>query len=214
MPGTKFGAADVGNFYLATPLNRFEYMRIKAERGCYGLPQSEILANKLLKKQMAKHGYFEVPHTPGLWKHVSRPVQFTLVVDDFGIKYVGDDHFKHLINVLKEHYSVTVDKEGKLYCGITLDWDYNKRTLDISMPGYVKKQLIKYNHSMPKSPQHCPWSPQPIQYGSKTQVPIPPDDSPALDKNDIKLIQQVVGSFLYYCRLSQQQTKATESTLQ
>eukprot|EP00804_Cyclotella_cryptica_P016252 CCRYP_005739-RA/>CCRYP_005739-RA protein AED:0.46 eAED:0.46 QI:0/-1/0/1/-1/1/1/0/96 len=79
---------------------------------------------------------------------------------------------------------------------------------------------------MPKSPQHCLWSPQPIQYGSKTQDTIPPDDSPALDKNGVKLIQQVVGSFLYYCRatdtmipealseLSQQQTKATENTLQ
>ena len=121
------------------------------------------------------------------------------MVDDFGIKYVGDEHFEHLINALKEHYNVTIDKEGKLYCGITLDWDYNKRTLDISMPGYVKKQLIKYNHPMPKSPQHCPWSPQPIQYGSKTQDPIPPDESPALDKKGIRHIQQVVGSFLYYC---------------
>jgi hypothetical protein len=247
----KFGAADVGNFYLATPLDRFEYMRIKAElvpeefkqqyklhdkiykgfiymeirRGCYGLPQSGILANKLLKKRMAKHGYFEVQHTPGLWKHVSRPIKFTLVVDDFGIKYVGEEHFEHLINALKEHYDVTVEKEGKLYCGITLNWDYNKRTLDISMPGYVQKQLIKYNHPGPKSPQHCPWSPQPIQYGSKTQDPIPPDESPALDNKGIKFIQQVVGSFLYYCRatdttipaalseLSQQQTKATENTL-
>ena len=251
-PGAKFSAADVGNFYLATPLDRFEYMKIKAElvpeefkkqyklhdkiykgfiymeirRGCYGLPQSGILANKLLKKRMAKHGYFEVPHTPGLWKHVSRPIQFTLVVDDFGIKYVGEEHFKHLINALREHYDITIDKEGKLYCGITLEWDYDKRTLDISMPGYVKKQLIKYNHPTPKSPQHCPWSPQPIHYGSKTQEPIPPDKSPELEKDGVKLIQQVVGSFLYYCRatdttipealseLSQQQTKATENTLQ
>ena len=251
-PGAKFSAVDVGNFYLATPLDRFEYMKIKAElvpeefkkqyklhdkiykgflymeirRGCYGLPQSGILANKLLKTRMAKHGYFEVTHTPGLWKHVSRPIQFTLVVDDFGIKYVGDEHFEHLINALKEHYDVTIDKEGTLYCGITLEWDYSRRTLDISMPGYVKKQLVKYNHPTPKSPQHCPWSPQPIHYGSKTQEPIPPDKSPQLDKDGVKLIQQVVGSFLYYCRatdttipealseLSQQQTKATKNTLQ
>jgi hypothetical protein len=26
--------------------------------------------------------------TPGLWTHVSRPISFTLVVDNFGIKYV------------------------------------------------------------------------------------------------------------------------------
>ncbi len=55
----------------------------------YGLPQSGILANKLLKKRLALHGYFEQSHTPGLWKHVSRPVWFNHCVDDFGIKYIG-----------------------------------------------------------------------------------------------------------------------------
>jgi hypothetical protein len=31
----------------------------------YGLPQAGILANKLLKKHLAKYGYFEQSHTPG-----------------------------------------------------------------------------------------------------------------------------------------------------
>ena len=57
-------------------------------RGMYGLPQSGILANKLLRQRLQPHGYFEVEYTPGLWKHKSRPVQFTLVVDDFGVKYI------------------------------------------------------------------------------------------------------------------------------
>ncbi len=52
----------------------------------YGLPQVGILANKLLKQHLAKHGYYEVTHTPGLWKHISRPNSFTLVVENFGIK--------------------------------------------------------------------------------------------------------------------------------
>ncbi len=30
---------------------------IKAKRGMYGLPQSGLLTNKLLKKQLNKHGY-------------------------------------------------------------------------------------------------------------------------------------------------------------
>ena len=155
-PGAWFAAADVGNFYLATSLDRYEYMQIKADlvpeefkqlynlhdkihngfiymeicRGCFGLPQSGILANKLLKKRLAKHGYFESPHTSGLWKHVSRPVHFTLVVDDFGIKYVEEDHLNHLIKALEEHYDVTLNNDGKLYCGITLDWNYEARFLD------------------------------------------------------------------------------------
>ncbi len=30
-----------------------------------------------------------MPHTPGLWRHVSRPIAFTLFVDNFGIQYKG-----------------------------------------------------------------------------------------------------------------------------
>lgn len=67
-------------------------------------------------------------------------VQFTLVVDDFGIKYVCQDHLNHLIKALKKFYEVSVDESGSLYCGITLKWDYDKRILDISMPEYVIKQ--------------------------------------------------------------------------
>ena len=61
------------------------------QTGMYGLPAAGILANKLLKLRLAMKGYFEPPHTPSLWKHVSRPISFTLVVDDFRIKYVGKD---------------------------------------------------------------------------------------------------------------------------
>jgi hypothetical protein len=71
--------------YLETPLDRYEYMRMPLDlfpdnivnhydlkrkakngfvymeirRGMYGLPQAGILANKLLKKRLALHGYFE-----------------------------------------------------------------------------------------------------------------------------------------------------------
>ena len=68
------------------------------------------------------------------------------------------------------------------------------------MPGYTMKQLIRYTHEKPRRPQHCPYSPNPIKYGAKTQEPLPIDDSPLLGKDNIKYIQQVVGSFLYYAR--------------
>jgi hypothetical protein len=59
---------------------------IKAIRGMYGLPQSGLLANKLLKKTLNKHSYNRSKYIPGLWKHKWRPVQFTLVGDNFGVK--------------------------------------------------------------------------------------------------------------------------------
>ena len=225
-PDAKYMCADVKNFYLGTPLDRPEYMRMpmklipdeiieqydlrskakngfvymEINKGLYGLPQGGILANKLLRKRLAKHGYFECTHTPGLWKHVSRPVWFTLVVDDFGIKYCGEQHAKHLINALEQDYTVEVDWNGALYCGITLEWDYKNRTCDISMPHYVQKQLTRYDHPSPRRPQNCPYSPNPIKYGRKAQEPLPEDKSPPLDEKGKKYIQQVVGSFLYYAR--------------
>ena len=55
----------------------------------YGLPQVGIFASKLLKKHLAKHGYFKQPHTPGLWRHKSHQIWFNLVVDYFGIKCIA-----------------------------------------------------------------------------------------------------------------------------
>jgi hypothetical protein len=108
----------------------------------WGLPQARILANKLLQKWLAPHGYQKCVNTPGLWKHTTRPIIFSLVENDFGIKYVGKEHADHLINCLKVNYKLTKDWLGNLYCGISLNWKYAKQTLDILMPGYIKKQLL------------------------------------------------------------------------
>ena len=136
--------------------------------GMYGLPQAGILANKLLKERLLEHGYYEVQHTPGLFAHTHRPIWFTLVVDDFGIKYIGKEHVDHLFSVLKQHYEIEIDWGGKLYCGISLNWHYDKKYVDIAMPNYVQKQLIKYQHQKPKRPQHCPYQPNPIFYGKRS----------------------------------------------
>ena len=67
----------------------------------YGLPEAGVLANKLLKERLLKHGYSEVDHIHGLFKHKNWPVWFTLTVDDFGVKYIGKHNTDHLMNALK-----------------------------------------------------------------------------------------------------------------
>ena len=196
---------------------------MEIQKGMYGLPQAGILANKLLKERLARHGYFKQPHTPGLWKHVSRPVWFNLCVDDFGIKYVGREHLQHLYDALrKETFEIVEDLKGDLYCGIALKWNYEKRYVDLSMVNYVMKQMTKYGHVAPAKPQHCPYSPNPIKYGKDNQTPSPIDESPLLNKTGKKRVQQIVGSFLYYARavdptilmaLSSQQSAPTENTM-
>jgi hypothetical protein len=157
------------------------------------------MANKLFKQRLAKHGYYEVVHTPGLWKHTTRPISFTLVVNDFSSKYVEKEHAEHLLNALQQHYILDIDWSGTLYCGIALKWDYLNKTVDISMPGYIKKVLQRFRHECSK-PQHSPYQCAPKQYGKAAQLPLPPDDSPPLDKPGITRIQQIVGAILYYAR--------------
>ena len=55
------------------------------------------------------------------WKHEWRPISFTLVVDNFGVKYIGKEHAMHLIKTLKEHYEVKEDWEERRDIGITMD---------------------------------------------------------------------------------------------
>ena len=75
----------------------------------YGLPQAGFLANQLLEKRLATKGYYQCQHTPGLWCHVWKNITFCLVVDDFGIKVTNMHNMDHLINALKEHYTVAVN---------------------------------------------------------------------------------------------------------
>ena len=66
-------------------------------------------------------------YKPGLWLHEWRPIQFSLVVDDFGVKYVGEEIAKHLVNALVDNYEISQDWNGKKYCGLTLEWDHERK---------------------------------------------------------------------------------------
>jgi hypothetical protein len=183
----RYMCLDIKNFYLTDALEYFEYMKIplalfpawtveqynlrtlaldgwvhiEMRRAVWGLPQAGILANKRLRRKLAPFGYYESTNTPGLWRHKSRPLTFTLVVDNFGVKFVDKADVDHLILSIKLTYTLTEDWTGNLYCGITLDWDYVGRTVDILIPGNIKMKLQEYGHIVPKKLQTCPYSPEP-----------------------------------------------------
>jgi hypothetical protein len=54
---------------------------------------------------------------------------------------------------------------GNLYFGINLKRNYEKKYVELSMPKYLMKQLTRYAHVAPLKPQHCPFLPNPINYG-------------------------------------------------
>jgi hypothetical protein len=91
--GAQFMTMDISNFYLMTHLHCAEFICIKlsdtpdevvkeyklrvkatknssiyirAKHSMYGLPQAGLLANKLLKKCLNKHGYQQSKLVPGL----------------------------------------------------------------------------------------------------------------------------------------------------
>ena len=127
-----FVPPEILDQYNLCPLIHNEWLYIKISKGMYGLKQVGYLANQNLQKHLAKYGYTTCRHTRGLWKHHTQDIQFVLVVDDFGIQYVYNDDLQHLLNVLKDRYTISLDSSGSNYCGLALNWDYNARTLEIS----------------------------------------------------------------------------------
>ena len=49
----------------------------------------------------AKFGYNPVPINPGLWRNQTRPLQVSLVVDDFGVKYECLEDITNILGALK-----------------------------------------------------------------------------------------------------------------
>jgi hypothetical protein len=104
---------DIKNHYMGTPLPQYEYITmllsrfleeivnkynlkalaidgwvyIEIRKGVYGLKQTGSLANQLLQKCLAPFGYYPARHTPGLWLHKTRSIAFSLILDDYTVKY-------------------------------------------------------------------------------------------------------------------------------
>ena len=219
--------ADIKDFYLGTTLERKEYMKIhrrqipddiqqrynlaqlwqgdyvyvEISKGIYGLPQAGKLAQDRLVGHLAKHGYEPTTNSPCLFKHTTRPIMFTLVADDFCIKFTeGREHAEHLITALQELYIMTVDWTGTKYVGMTIKFDRANRTVTISMPDYVANALTRFGIVKTGHGTDSPLLYTKPVYGSKVQQLSTEDSSPYLSAPDTKFIQEVVGVFLYYAR--------------
>ena len=130
------------------------------------------------------------------------------------------------MTVLKKNYAISSDNKGKRYLGLDLDWDYENRTVHISMLDYVTDALKRFHHARPRKAQDQPHAHLKTIYGAKKQYAPDDDDSPPLSKADKKFVQEVTGTFLYYARavdltmltalgsIATQQDNPTERTMQ
>jgi len=216
---------DIKDFYLNNTLPQCEFMRKELKKtpeiipqynlraiatsdgyiymqiglGMYGLPQTGKIANEELEKHLKPFAYAPCPRTPGLWKHTNHPISFALIVDDFAIKYIGKEHLNHLLCALESKYKITKDEEATQFCGIiSLNWNYRKRSVTLSMPGYIKKLLHKLQYKPATTPEHNPHTYKPPTYGKKVQHTTRPDTTPPLPPERKTRVHKIIGSLLYY----------------
>ena len=154
---------------------------------------------------MAPKIYFQSTHIPGLWIHKWHPILFSLVIDDFGVKYVGKGNSEQLISSIRKFYPVPEDWTGSLYCGITLKWYCQKRTVDISIPGYVAAALYKYQHKPAQRPQHSPHKWERPSYEARQKMARKEDTPPLITKEDKTHIQKNCGHINILCQGSETQ---------
>jgi hypothetical protein len=116
-------------------------------------------AQELLEERLAKHGYMQSKIIHDFWKRKTRPTCFTLVVDDFVVKYTNEHNAEHLISMLKQDYNITIDQEATNYIGLAIEWDFGTKQFHTHMPGYLDKALIRFKHEASKKKQNSLPSP-------------------------------------------------------
>jgi hypothetical protein len=94
----------------------------------------------------------------------------------------------------------------------------------MDMPKYVENALQRFEHNLAKA-EHSPHLWITPHYGKATQLTSPPDKSEPLSPADLKLVQQIVGVFLYCAQaldntmlvalsaITSAQAKGTQATL-
>jgi len=181
----------------------------------HGLPRAALLANQQIVHTLAPAGFVAAHQTLGLFVHTPKPIMFALIVDDFGIQYVGKPAANFCIFTLKQDHTIPIDWIGT-------KWDYTERFVELSMPGYVARALERFAHTDPP-PSDSPHQHVPPQCGAKVQMTAL-DTSPPLDADATTRIHAIVGVFPHCARtinntmlvalgtVALQQASATEAT--
>jgi len=224
---TRFATLDIVDFFIGTTLERSEYVTIpikfipqaiidqyglclfihnnailfRVDKCMYGLPQAAYLSNKHLVAHLATQGYLQDPNVPCLFSHTSNGIKFTLIVDDFGVKYKSILDLNHLIAAIHSGgWKCKVDLDGAKYVGVSCSWDYVNNTLDTTMPHCVSKGLARFAPGITLKGAPSPAVYVPPKFGEKVQYETV-DNSPPATAAETLWVQQVNGYFLYYARV-------------
>jgi hypothetical protein len=190
----------------------------------YGLKEAGQLSNRRLVSLLSSFGFIETA-TPCLFRHLTRPISFVLVVDDFGVKYHSKVDFDFLVSALSSLYQVKAHPVASQFLGLALHHDTAARTIALSYPGYVDALLLRLRPLGVKAAL-TPAVYVPPTYGSRLpQSPNTADASPPASHAQRLELQIAIGYLLYYgrcvdgrilpatCALASLQSQATTLTM-
>jgi hypothetical protein len=146
--GVRHMGVDIKNYHLGAPMEHCQHMRVPTScipQEVWDDPSCDIhIADKwlcmsrkpsrTLRPQGSRHPVVQparqevsstrtqrMPCTPGHWRHRTKCTTFVLCVDDFGVKCFSKADAQHLTDALEADYKLTIDWDGALCCGLTLD---------------------------------------------------------------------------------------------
>jgi hypothetical protein len=163
----------------------------------YRLPQAGIIVQELLAKRLKEHGYTQSRRMPGLWTHEWRPITFSLVLDNLEVKYIGEEHAQHLLQMVKKILYVLIRKgRGKIlqtHHQVGLCWQEGA-----PFDAIIHWEDIK---ALSASPTYRTTGPAASAHQKDIWCKSPSSKPtwclPTLNKAGKKFIQEVTGAFLY-----------------
>ena len=223
---------DIKDMYLMSLLDHYVYLKINVDmfsdkildkynlreyitadkkwiyfqvwRSMYGLPQAGRIAQKKLIKVLEEGGYVET-RTQCIFRHRTRNTIFSLIVDDFLVKFQKDEDFKHLTDTLEKYYRITIDDRGKNYLGYTIQHDRVARTITLSMPGRVDQVIRKHRPQWFNGTEKVKGAASPGIYEAFNnnleddfqRIDEEEDASVTLSTQEMKELQSIIGDCQY-----------------
>jgi hypothetical protein len=204
-----FMTLNMKDFYLMALLPRSEYIRIplkflsakilakhnlhpfifnnsvlfEVTKSMDGLPHAgKIAQDQLIIEHLAAHGYLQ-SGTTCLFRHVNNGVAFTLVVDDFGVKFYDSTGADDLIRCLQLYYILITKKEATKHLDLTVAIDKITRKVRISAPGVIAEALQRFAPNS-TAVARSPATYQPPRFGAAAFTLLTADEHQNLQCNN------------------------------
>jgi hypothetical protein len=110
---TKIPANVIEHYSLQEIVTPRGYVYCEIQKGMYEPPQTGIIAQELIVDQLKLHGHSQSETMPGLWKHKTCPIVLSLVINDFGVKYIGKENVQHLLDTIQKYYKCLCNWNGE-----------------------------------------------------------------------------------------------------